>query len=310
MALNTQNILRHESHLDAVRDPASGSYFVERLTHDLTSAAWQKFQSIETAGGMVNQVRSGAISRELTETLTLKRKDLAHRRDLVTGVSSYPNLEEKLPSRKRSDRGKRPLPDDEATAVRRAVGSTSVTFEGAVENAAEGVSVRDLVELFPGSDEPARMAALPAEREAAEFERLRDVSDRLLRKSGARPHTFFAVVGPKGERGSDIDFVVNLLAAGGLTAVQGEGLEAIADTVAAFEASGSRTAILCSPDELVPDLAREIKSRGAHRVLVAARPGPDQDRWQIGGVDGYVFAGCDVIALLKDLHEVEGVSRG
>ena len=310
MAINTQNILREESHLDKVHDPASGSYFVESLTHDLATVAWDRFQRIEVAGGMANQVRSGAISRELGETLTGKRRDLAHRRDLVTGVSSYPNLEEKMPTRRRSDRGKRPLPDDESTAVHRAVGSSSVSFEGAVDNASEGVPVRDLIELFAGHDEPARMAALPAEREAIAFERLRDASDRQLHKTGARPHAFLAAVGQRSDHGWDVSSVVNLLAAGGVTAVRGEGLEGVADSIAAYEASGSRTSVLCAPDDLIPELARAIKSRGAHRVLVTGRPGPEEDTWRIEGVDGYLFDGCDAITLLTDIQEVEGVRRG
>lgn len=309
MAINTQNILREECHLDKVRDPASGSYFVERLTHDLAAAAWDRFQRIEIAGGMANQVRSGAIARELGETLTEKRRGLAHRRDLVTGVSSYPNLEEKMPTRRRSDRGKRPLPDDEATAVHRAIGSSSVSFEGAIDNASEGVSVRDLLELFAGHDEPARMAALPAEREAVAFERLRDASDKKLRKTGARPHAFLAAVGQPSDHGWDVASVVNLLAAGGVTAVRGEGLGGVADSIAAYEASGSRTSVLCAPDELISELARTIKSRGAHRVLVAGRPGPEEDSLRIEGVDGYLFEGCDAIALLLDIQEVEGVRR-
>ena len=310
MAINTQNILREESHLDKVRDPACGSYFIERLTHDLAVDAWDRFQRIEIAGGMANQVRSGAIARELGETLAEKRRDIAIRRDLVTGVSSYPNLEEKRPTRRRSDRGKRPLPDDESTAVHRAVGSSSVSFEGAIEDASEGVSVRDLIELFAGHDEPARMAALPAEREAVAFERLRDASDKQLHKTGARPHAFLAAVGQPLDHGWDVSSVVNLLAAGGITAVRGEGLEGVADSSAAFEASGSRAAVLCAPEDLIPALARTIKSRGAHRVLVAGRPGPEQDHWRIEGVDGYLFSGCDAIALLMDIQEVEGVRRG
>lgn len=310
MALNTQNILRDESHFDKVRDPAGGSYFVERLTHDLAVAAWERFQGIEIAGGMYNQVRSGAIARELGETLANKRRAIAHRRDLVTGVSSYPNLEEKRPTRRRSDRGKRPLPDDESTAVRRALGSSSVSFEGAVETASEGVSVRDLIELFAGHDEPTRMAPFPAEREGIAFERLRDASDKQLHKTGARPHAFLAAVGSPSDFTADVAFVVNVLAAGGVTTVRGEGLEGVQDSAAAFEASGSRTAVLCAPAEVIPDLARNIKSRGAHRVLVAARPGSEQDRWRIEGVDGYIFRGCDAIALLSDIHEVEGVRRG
>ncbi len=310
MAVNTQNILREESHLDKVHDPASGSYFIERLTHDLAAAAWDRFQRIELAGGMANQVRSGAIARELGETLAEKRRDIAILRDLVTGVSSFPNLEEKRPTRRRSDRGKRPLPDDESTAVHRAVGSASVSFERAIEDASEGVSVRDLIELFAGHDEPARMAALPAERESVAFERLRDASDRQLHRTGARPHAFLGAVGRPSDHGWDVSSVVNLLAAGGVTAVRGEGLEGVEDSSAAYEASGSRTAVLCAPDELIPGLARTIKSRGAHRVLVAGRPGPEKDQWRIEGVDGYLFPGCDAIDLLMDIQEVEGVRRG
>jgi methylmalonyl-CoA mutase len=254
-------------------------------------------------------MRSGAIARELGETLAEKRRDLTHRRDLITGVSSYPNLEEKMPTRRRSDRGKRPLPDDETTAVHRVVGSSSVSFEGAVESASEGVSVRDMIELFAGHDEPARLAALPAEREAVAFERLRDASDKRLRKTGARPHAFLAAVGPPSEHGWDTTSVVNLLASGGVTTVRGEGLEGATDSIAAYEASGSRTAVLCAPDALIPDLARNIKTRGAHRVLVAGPPGPEEDAWRIEGVDGYLFEGCDAIAVLTDIQEVQGVRR-
>ncbi len=92
--------------------------------------------------------------------------------------------------------------------------------------------------------------------------------------------------------------------------MRGEGLEGVEDSSAAYEASGSRTAVLCAPDELIPGLARTIKSRGAHRVLVAGRPGPEQDHWRIEGVDGYLYAGCDAIDLLMDIQEVEGVRRG
>jgi methylmalonyl-CoA mutase len=309
MALNTQNILREECRLDVVRDPAAGSYFVECLTHELAAAAWDRFQQIEIAGGMANQMRTGAVSREVGETLASKRRAIALRRDLVTGVSSYPNLEEERPTRRRSDRGKRPFPDEVSTAVHRAVGSSSVSFEGAVENASEGVSVRDLIHLFPGHDEPTRMAALPAEREAIAFERLRDASDKHLHHTGARPHVFLAAVGSPADHGAKVALVVNLLAAGGVTVVRGEGLEGVADSVAAYEASSSRTTVVCAPDELIPDLARTIKSRGAHRVLVAGRPGAEEDRWRIEGVDGYVFDGCDAIALLSDIHEMAGLRR-
>jgi methylmalonyl-CoA mutase len=50
MARNTQLILLEESHLWRVADPASGSGYVESLTHDLCERAWAIFQGIEKSG--------------------------------------------------------------------------------------------------------------------------------------------------------------------------------------------------------------------------------------------------------------------
>jgi methylmalonyl-CoA mutase len=50
MARNTQLILLEESQLWRVADPASGSGFVESLTHDLCERAWSFFQGIEKTG--------------------------------------------------------------------------------------------------------------------------------------------------------------------------------------------------------------------------------------------------------------------
>ena len=57
LALNTSTILREESHLDRVSDPAGGSYYVERLTADLARAAWSEFQRIEARGGMAAHLK-------------------------------------------------------------------------------------------------------------------------------------------------------------------------------------------------------------------------------------------------------------
>jgi len=50
LARNTQLILLEESHLWRVADPASGSGYVEHLTHELCERAWTIFQGIEKSG--------------------------------------------------------------------------------------------------------------------------------------------------------------------------------------------------------------------------------------------------------------------
>lgn len=51
IARNISNVLKDESYFDKVVDPASGSYFVESITHEMSEKAWQLFLDIEGAGG-------------------------------------------------------------------------------------------------------------------------------------------------------------------------------------------------------------------------------------------------------------------
>ena len=44
IARNVQHILRLESYLDKVQDPAAGSFYIEKLTEELAKKAWAIFQ--------------------------------------------------------------------------------------------------------------------------------------------------------------------------------------------------------------------------------------------------------------------------
>jgi methylmalonyl-CoA mutase len=314
LAVNTQTNLREESGLDRVEDPAAGSYFVERLTHDLAAAAWDRFRHIEASEGMASYLLSGAVARELGEASFRKRHAVSTRRDLVTGVSSFPNLDEDPLLRKRVGRDDRRLPDDVETAVHRPPNADTLTFAAAVAAAAEGVSARELVEMFAGDGQPELITAAAAGREARPFEQLRAASDRHLRRVGTRPRAFLAVVGPPSEYRATAAYVADLLATGGITAIHGPPVDGPEDTVEAFASGGSRTVVIvAAPEraaEVVPLMAEALKEWGTRRILVAARPDENQSAWRTAGVDGYVYPGCDAVALLGDILEVEGVGRG
>ena len=313
LAVNTSTILREESHIDRVGDPAAGSYLIERLTSDLCSAAWEEFQRIEGTGGMVNHLRSGGLARELADSLASKRRSVATLRDPVTGVSSFPNLEEEPLHRLRAKRDPRRSPDDVPTAVHRAVGAAFGSFEAGLEAAHGGIAAADLVDLLRGSDETDNISPVVTEREARPFEALRDASDNQLRAAGVRPRVFVAGVGTPSDTRAATTFVTNLLAAGGMIAVVSEGLDGPEALAAAFSASGSRSAIICaSPEqapEVIPLLAREIKALRGRRVLVVGNPGRLERAWRDAGVDGFFRRNVDAVALLADLHESEGVGR-
>ncbi len=97
LALNVQHILQEESHVDAVADPAGGSYYVEALTDAIARAAWKLFQEVEAAGGWSKALATGTVEQALAETRVSREKAVSGRRRALVGVNNYPNLTEKEP---------------------------------------------------------------------------------------------------------------------------------------------------------------------------------------------------------------------
>jgi methylmalonyl-CoA mutase len=97
VAVNIQRLLQEESHLDAVADPAAGSYYIESLTDSIAREAWKLFQQVEAEGGYAKALASGSIEKALASTRTARDKALSSRRRALVGVNNFPNLMEKEP---------------------------------------------------------------------------------------------------------------------------------------------------------------------------------------------------------------------
>ena len=97
LAMGVQRILREEAHLDAVADPAGGSYFVEALTDRLAGQGWKLFQQVEAEGGYRHAVESGSLAAALAVTRAARQKAVSSRRRTLVGVNNYPDLLEKVP---------------------------------------------------------------------------------------------------------------------------------------------------------------------------------------------------------------------
>jgi methylmalonyl-CoA mutase len=137
---------------------------------------------------------------------------------------------------------------------------------------------------------------LPRVRRDEAYEALRARSDAHLAATGSRPRIFLAAIGPAAAHTARLTFASNLFQAGGIEPV----------TEGTFEDSGATEAVLCSSDALYEEqaetTARTLKAAGARHVFLAGRPG------QYTGVDAYVFAGCDAVAVLSATLDRMGVS--
>lgn len=89
IARNVSVILKEESYLDKVLDVASGSYYIEHLTHSLAAEAWQLFQSIEARGGYLQALQAGLISEQIANVRKLKEADLQSGKQVLVGVNKY-----------------------------------------------------------------------------------------------------------------------------------------------------------------------------------------------------------------------------
>lgn len=98
VARNTQTILQMESHLSRVVDMAGGSWFVESLTDDLAVHAWATVQQLEASGGIVSNLESGALQSAAERARTARQQQVAVRRRPITGVSEFPDIDERPPA--------------------------------------------------------------------------------------------------------------------------------------------------------------------------------------------------------------------
>src|SRR6185312_14345876 len=116
---------------------------------------------------------------------------------------------------------------------------------------------------------------LPVYRPAAPFEAYRDRSDAVLGATGARPTAFLATLGPLATYSVRASFARNLLAAGGIDAVEAGPTESAEAVAVAWEQSGVPVAVLCSSDTLYAErgeaTAAALRAAGARRILVAGR---------------------------------------
>ena len=94
IARNQQFLLKEESHLDKVVDPAGGSYYVETLTVSIAKEAWKLFVEVEEKGGFFALVDNGDVQAAVNESNKKRHADMARRKEILLGTNQFPNFNE------------------------------------------------------------------------------------------------------------------------------------------------------------------------------------------------------------------------
>ena len=325
LARNTQIILKEESHLDQVIDPAGGSFFVEKLTDDLANTAWKLFQTIEEKGGMLKTIQAGFVHDEIASVAEAKKKDFAKRKSVLVGTNMYANPKEEPLEIKRPDYDaiynkrveyiqKYRVNSDNKKHLgildrlqKNADKNSYELIDNAVEAYLEGASLGEISKSIRASSEKGiSVKPLSQFRIAEMFEKLRIASENYKKKTGSKPRVFLATMGPLKQFKGRADFSRAFFEVGGFEIIYPNGFKTTDEAVKAAIDSKANAVVICSTDdtypELVPSIVKGIKTKSKHiTVILAGYPKDQIEKHKKSGVDNFIFIGADVYQILSGI---------
>jgi methylmalonyl-CoA mutase len=315
LARNTHLILQEEAQLGHVADAAGGSNYVETLTHQLAAAAWDEFRAVEAAGGLLPALERGLLLRKLMNVAIHRHKNLVRGRDKITGVSSFPNLDEEPLFSRPEDLAIDLTALDEEGVIPQLPGAVrGKRFGAIVEAAAGGATLKGLERACQMMMERFDFIPPTNERAADPFERLRTASDRAMSRVKTRPPVFLANLGAASDYNARSSWAKSFFAVGGIEALDEGGFTDIEQLVRSFQHTPAPVVCICASNKTLAEMTgvpAALKAGGAVAVYLAADlPAlahvSEADKRLI---DRIIYDGCNIIKTLAELHDMMRVKE-
>jgi methylmalonyl-CoA mutase len=333
IARNTQLFLQQESGTTRIIDPWGGSYYVERLTHDLAAKAWGHIQEVEALGGMAKAIEAGVPKLRIEEASAKTQARIDAGKQAVIGVNKYKPADEatidilKVDNsnvrRLQIDKLKRLKGERSQTAVDAALAAlTRSSSEGSgnllalaidaarakatvgeISDAMEKVFGRHRAEIKSITGVYKREASVMSNR----VEKVQALIDAFEEAEGRRPRILVAKIGQDGhDRGqkviasafADVGFDVDI---GPLFATADEAArQAVENDVHILGVSSLAAAHLTA----VPDLKAALKKQGREDIMIIVGgvvPPQDYDELYKAGAEAIFPPGTVIADAAEDL---------
>lgn len=288
IARNTHFIIKEESLLDKVQDPAGGSWYIESLTKQISEKVWSLIQSYEKVGGIIKALQDGKVQKEIEDMYTLKQSDIEKRNKMLIGTNIYANLGEELAvaTKEREQKMMKLIQVESVEECLRVLKE-------------EGGNILPLVKTFEQTEEN-DIRPLMNRRLSKPFETLREKAEKHRQLHGFYPNVSIAVIGQLKDYKARLDFVKGLFATGGI------------DTnivpINEAERANSELIIICGADQdyeqLDTSILDRLKEKCDHIWITAPEGHKVLAKWDI---EQAVHNKLNFYEFLCHVHDLLGV---
>lgn len=334
IARNTQLYIQDETNICRSVDPWAGSYYVEKLTHELTQKAWALIQEVEELGGMAKAIETGLPKMRIEEAAARKQARIDSGRDVIVGVNKYQTDEktdiellevdntavrqaqlERL-AKLKAERNNDDVQTALETITKCANGGEGNLLDLAVDAARKRATLGEISDamekIFGRHVATIRSISGVYSAEAStdeNFEEAKTLADKFAEVEGRRPRIMVAKMGQDGhDRGAkvistsfaDLGFDVDI---GPLFQTPEEVAHQAAENDVHIVGASSLAA---GHKTLVPQLIEELKKLGRKDILVVAGgviPPKDYDFLYEAGVSGVFGPGTVISKAAKEILE-------
>ena len=263
IARNQQFLLKEESHLDKVVDPAGGSYYVETLTAAIAREAWKLFLDVEEKGGFEACLADNSVQSAIREASDKRHTDVARRKEILLGTNQYPNINEKAAEK--------------------------------IEN----IGCANACGCHHHTEEETEGKGLPTTRAASDFEALRLATEAAAK----RPKVFMLTIGNLAMRLARAQFSTNFFGCAGYEIIDNLGFDTVQQGIDAALEKGADVVVLCSSDDEYATLAPEAFKYldGRAEFVVAGAPACTEEL-QAQGIKDFIHVRVNVLDTLRDFN--------
>jgi methylmalonyl-CoA mutase len=333
IARNTQTILREESHLDQVIDPAGGSYFIESLTEEMANKAWDLFKEIENEGGIFDALSKGIVQDKISAVTDSRKKDINKRKSVIVGTNMFADVNETKLEERKIDQEKFQKKRAEYLKKFRLSGSkekheavmeklnsisnsnSSVIIDTMTEAYLIGTTIGEISSALNSSHkEKIQIDKLSKKRTSEDFEQLRKLATDYQTQNGSLPKVYLANWGSIKDYKARADFSKGFFEVGGFDVIDPKGFLSIEDIINSSVDSRAPIIVICSTDDnysdIVPQIVNELKTQKPDiQIILAGYPKEQIEEHKKSGIDDFIFLGADAMEVLTSLYNKIGGTK-